>query len=97
MGWPGDEAIPEAPRAQVDPHICNKAYKDVVDFDEDLAQLVATSQRHTRCSSAGSILMNDSDESLQIFALVLQGLGSRYLLYLRESFFHIDPISLLSS
>ena len=31
--------ISEAPCAQLDPHICNKAYKDVVDFDEDLAQL----------------------------------------------------------
>ncbi len=35
--------------------------------------------------------MNDSDESLQIFALALRGLCSAYLLYFRESFFHIDP------
>ena len=32
-------------------HICNKPYKHV-DFDTDLAQLVATCQRHTRCSTA---------------------------------------------
>ena len=49
---PDGSNISEAPRAQVDPRICNKAYKDVVDFDEDLAQLVATCQRHTKCSSA---------------------------------------------
>ena len=49
---PDGSNISEAPCAQIDPHICNKAYKDIVDFDEDLAQLVATCQRHTRCSSA---------------------------------------------
>jgi hypothetical protein len=43
----------------------------------------------------GSIWINASDESLQIFALVLQGLGSGYLLYFRESFFHIDPNNFL--
>ena len=35
---PDGSNISVAPRAQVDLHICNKAYKDVVDFDEDLAQ-----------------------------------------------------------
>ena len=49
---PDGSNISEAPCAQTVPHICNKAYKDVVNFDADLAQLVATCQRHTRCSSA---------------------------------------------
>lgn len=49
---PDESNISEVPLAQVDPHICNKAYKDVADFDDDLAQLVATCQRHTRCSPA---------------------------------------------
>ena len=33
-----------------EPHICNKKYSDMTDFNRDLQQLVATCQRHTRCS-----------------------------------------------
>ena len=44
--------LSEAPCPQADPHICNKPYKHVEDFDTDLAQLVAICQRHTRCSTA---------------------------------------------
>ena len=35
-----------------DTHICNKAYSDVTDFHQDLSELVATCQHHTRCSEA---------------------------------------------
>ena len=49
---PDGSNISEVPCAQVDPHICNKAYRDIVKFDKDLAQLVEACQRHTRCSSA---------------------------------------------
>ena len=45
-------ATSDAPTPKVDPHICNKVYGDVQDLDEDLADLVATCQRHTRCSAA---------------------------------------------
>ena len=41
-----------APQPKTDPHICNVRYADVIDFDQDLADLVATCQRHTRCSAA---------------------------------------------
>ena len=34
------------------PHICNRPYSEVEDFDQDLADLIATCQRHTRCSAA---------------------------------------------
>ena len=34
------------------PHICAKPYSQVTDFSEDLKDLVATCQRHTRCSEA---------------------------------------------
>lgn len=44
--------IDDAPHPKTDPHICNKVYGDIQDFDEDLADLVATCQRHTRCSAA---------------------------------------------
>ena len=41
-----------APAAVVDPHICNKPYAEVVDFNQDLIELVATCQRHTHCSAS---------------------------------------------
>ena len=44
-------AVLHAPPPQTDPHVCNKVYGDVQDLDEDLADLVATCQRHTRCST----------------------------------------------
>ena len=44
--------ITDAPAPKTDPHICNKVYGDVHDLNEDLADLVATCQRHTRCSTA---------------------------------------------
>ena len=49
---PDGSNIADAPAAKTDPHICNKMYKDIPDFDDDLADLVATCQRHTRCSAA---------------------------------------------
>ena len=49
---PDGSNISDAPAPKTNPHICNKAYKDVQDFDEDLADLIATCQRHTPCSAA---------------------------------------------
>ena len=49
---PDGSNLTDAPPPKVDPHICNKVYGDVQDLDEDLADLVATCQRHTRCSAA---------------------------------------------
>ena len=49
---PDGSNITDAPPPKVDPHICNKVYGDVQDLDEDLADLVATCLRHTRCSAA---------------------------------------------
>ena len=42
----------EAPPPKTDPHIFNQPYSEVVDFDQDLADLIATCQRHTCCSEA---------------------------------------------
>ena len=38
---PDGSNIADAP---ADPYICNKMYKDIQDFDDDLADLVATCQ-----------------------------------------------------
>ena len=46
---PDGSNISDAPAPKTNPHICNAAYEDL---DEDLADLVATCQRHTRCSAA---------------------------------------------
>ncbi len=42
----------QAPPPQTAPHICNKPYADVQDFQQDYEDLIATCQRHTRCSPA---------------------------------------------
>ena len=44
--------VDEAPPPKTNPHICNRSYLEVEDFDLDLADLIATCQRHTRCSAA---------------------------------------------
>ena len=49
---PDGSNITDASPPKIDPHICNKVYGDIQDLDEDLADLVATCQRHTRCSAA---------------------------------------------
>ena len=42
----------DAPPPKVNPHICNKQYLEVEDHHQDLSDLIATCQRHTRCSTA---------------------------------------------
>ena len=42
----------KAPLPNTKPHVCNKAYSEVEDLHMDLAELVATCQRHTRSSTA---------------------------------------------
>ena len=37
---------------QSNPHVCNKRFVDVIDYEEDLRKLIATCQRHTTCSPA---------------------------------------------
>ena len=37
----------EAPAPKTDPHVCNQVYTEIEDYDQDLADLVATCQRHT--------------------------------------------------
>ena len=49
---PDGSNVDDAPTPKTDPHVCNQAYTEVVDYDQDLADLVATCQRHTRCSAA---------------------------------------------
>ena len=49
---PDGSNVDEAPPPKTNPHICNQPYSEVEDFDQDLADLIATCQRHTRCSAA---------------------------------------------
>ena len=41
-----------APPAKFDPHIFNKPYSQVIDFEEDLTDLIVICQQHTRCSES---------------------------------------------
>jgi len=41
-----------APLPQTKPHVCSKSYTDITDYNLDLIELIATCQRHTRCSAA---------------------------------------------
>ena len=49
---PDGSNIADVPAPKTDPHVCNQAYTEVKDLDQDLADLVATCQRHTRSSAA---------------------------------------------
>ena len=42
----------DAPPPKTNPHVCNQSYVEVEDFHQDLVDLVATCQRHTRCSAS---------------------------------------------
>ena len=42
----------QAQPPQTNPHICNKPYVEVQDYHQDYVDLIATCQRHTRCSTA---------------------------------------------
>ena len=49
---PDGSNLDNVPAPKTDPHVCNQVYGNIQDFDQDLADLVATCQRHTRCSAA---------------------------------------------
>lgn len=49
---PDGSDVESAPLPVTQLHICNKSYLEVADRQEDLSQLIATCQRHTRCSEA---------------------------------------------
>ena len=49
---PDGSNLDDAPSPKTNPHICNLPYAEVEDFNQDLADLIATCQRHTRCSAA---------------------------------------------
>ena len=48
----GSDSESTAPQPKTNPHVCNKPYSEVEDFRMDLVDLIATCQRHTRCSAA---------------------------------------------
>ena len=43
--------VSDAPPPKLDPHVCNQSYLRVEDYQQDLSDLIATCQRHTRCSA----------------------------------------------
>ena len=49
---PNGSNVDEAPPPKTNPHVCNRPYSEVENFQEDLSDLIATCQRYTRCSAA---------------------------------------------
>ena len=52
----------DAPTPKTNPHISNKPYDRIEDFNQDLADLVATCQRHTCCSAAYCLHTRDGQQ-----------------------------------
>ena len=52
-----------APPPRFDPHPCGLNYKDIHNYQEDLANLVATCQRHTRCSPSYCLRIFQGEQS----------------------------------
>ena len=40
------------PLPKTKPHVCNRSYTEITDMNMDIVDLIATCQRHTRCSTA---------------------------------------------
>ena len=59
---PDGSNVDDAPLPKTNPHICNKPYSEVEDIDQDLADLIATCQRHTRCSAAYCLRTHDGQQ-----------------------------------
>ena len=49
---PDGSNLDDAPLPRTNPHICSHPYSDIHDYQQDLIDLVATCQRHTRCSTS---------------------------------------------
>ena len=61
-----DGSNPEtAPPSKIKPqHACNKTYSAIEDFSMDLVDLIATCQRHTRCSAAYCLRKKKASKSV---------------------------------
>uniref|UniRef100_A0A1X7SY52 Uncharacterized protein n=1 Tax=Amphimedon queenslandica TaxID=400682 RepID=A0A1X7SY52_AMPQE len=46
---PDGSYVTDSPPAKVDPHISKKSFSQVSDFEENLIDVIATCQSHTRC------------------------------------------------
>lgn len=49
---PDGSNLDDAPLPRINPQICSHSYSDINDYQQDLIDLVATCQRHTRCSTS---------------------------------------------
>ncbi len=48
----GNNIINSIPLPKIKPHVCNQQYQGINNLEMDLVDLVATCQRHTRCSTS---------------------------------------------
>ena len=57
----GNNVQNDVPKPKTNPHVCNKSYGEITDLDMDLVDLIATCQRHTRCSMAYCSITSHED------------------------------------
>ena len=60
---PNGSNFSEAPLPQTQPHVCNKSFSDIDGPGQNLIDLVATCQRHTRCSAAYCLHKKNGQQS----------------------------------
>ena len=63
---PDGSNVDDAPPPKTNPHICNQPYSEVEDFDQDLSDLIATCQRHTRCSAAYCLRTRNGQQKVSV-------------------------------
>ena len=49
---PDSSNLQSAPLPMINPHVCARVYSQIEDYRYDLAELIATCQRHTKCSTS---------------------------------------------
>ena len=49
---PDGSNLESAPLPMINPHVCSRLYTQVEDYQQDFVELIATCQRHTKCSTS---------------------------------------------
>ena len=49
---PDGSNLESVPLPLINPHVCSRLYTQIEDYQQDLVDLIATCQRHTKCSTS---------------------------------------------
>ena len=64
---PDGSNLDSAPLPTVNPHVCARLYSQIEDHQQDLIELIATCQRHTKCSTNYCLRTKKGSTSLSIW------------------------------